>query len=259
MIRRKQVSSQKEWVNFFNNAEYYISKGEIDALTYNTVEELVKTTAGKRVAYGWSGGKDSIVVQKLCELAGIEKAVIFTHDLEYKDFADFIRRNAPAGLEVVKTKHDLEWLKKNEENFLFPIESKYSDAYMIQIQRNGLKRYFKRNNLEQVIMGVRIHDGNNVPKKIMVNKDGYTRNAIIKDWTNEQVMAFIKYNNLELPRTYLYEDGFIHGTGPWSALKRVKGRGLKECWEYVHQYDKEAVERAGEYFELAKEVAGRGK
>ena len=251
-IRKKQSSTQEEWLSVWNNIEKFVSNYHIKVITYNAVEKLIRSTTGKKVAYGWSGGKDSIVIQRLCELAGVKKSVLFTTDLEYEDFNIYVKENAPEGLETINAGLDFEWLYNNQENYLFPREQKYVTNYYNIIQRKGLKKYFIENNLDQVIMGVRTKDGNHVPHNIMINKDGYTRNAIIKDWTHEELLAFIKYNNLRLPNIYFYKDGFREGTGPWSKLRRKNNRDIYDCWRYVYQYDKQAVKKASNYFNSAK-------
>lgn len=251
-IRMKQRSTQSEWLNAWNNIENYVSESHIKRLTFNTVNELIISTTGKKVAYGWSGGKDSIVLQRICELAGVRRSVLFTTEIEYKDFNEYVAENAPEGLETINTGMGLEWLKKNQENYLFPTEQKYVTNYYNLIQRKGLKKYFFDNNLDQIILGVRTMDGNHVPSKLMIDNDGYTRNAIIRDWTNEEILAFLKYNRLELPKIYFYKDGFREGTGPWSKLRRNKNRSLNDCWRYVYEYDPEAVVKASKYFESAR-------
>ena len=251
-IRRKQSSTQKEWLEAILGLN--INEERVKRLTDNAVEKLIRSPY-KKSGYGWSGGKDGLVLQKICELAGIKRAVLFITSLEFKDYLDFVEEYKPLYVEVVKTKHDLEWLKNNP-NRLFPETSKERGKYFIEVQRNGLKKYFKDNKLDQVVTGHRNHDGNHCPNDLTINNDGYVQNNIIKDWTHEDVLSFLFYNNIALPKIYYYDYGFIDGTGCYPSITR-KGRTIEQMWGYVYKYDEGAVNDASLYIESAKEFLRR--
>jgi len=250
VIRRKQNSTQQEWLTAWNNIEKCVSENHIKRLTRDTANRLVKDTTGKKVAYGWSGGKDSLVIEAICELVGIRKAAMFITKLEYSDFYDYVEKHKPHYLDVFYTKHDIRWLAENQARYLFPKHSKGKNQYFIEIQRGGLKRCFKDNNLDQIIVGHRTADGNHCPDFINTNKDGYTRNAPIKDWTHEEVLAFLKYFNIPLPKIYFYEEGFVHGTGPYSSMIRGN-RTINQCWDYAYIHDNKSVLKASRHIESA--------
>lgn len=249
VISKKQNSTQKEWLYAWNNIEKIVSKEHILAITYKTVEELIRSTAGKKVAYAWSGGKDAIVLAEICRLAGIEDRLLIKTRLEYYDMESYFEKHMTEKTIVQYTIHDLEWLSKNQDH-LFPVEYKYVDAYMKHV-RNEMEKYFFDNNLDQLIIGLRIADGNFVPKKITTNKNGYTRNSPLSDWTHEEVLGFIYYNNLELPKIYSYEDGFKQGTGPYFKMMR-KNKTINDMWRYVYKHDKKRVHEASQYIESAR-------
>lgn len=69
-------------------------------LTAATVADIKAVTAGKCAAYAWSAGKDSIVLGKLCEAAGVTDSMIGVCNLEYPAFAAWIEKHKPAGCEV---------------------------------------------------------------------------------------------------------------------------------------------------------------
>lgn len=254
MIGRKQRSRQVDWQKTFDNIEQLVPKSRIDELESEAVEWITKTTRGKKVAYGWSGGKDSQVLRNLCELAGVNRSALFVTDLEYKDFMDFVQKHKPENCAVINRGLDLEWLAANQKTMLFPTETKHVDKYMTMIQRNGLNAYYKANQLEQVLMGRRRADGNFAPKRLYTTKSGITRNLPIYRWEHTDILAYIHYRNLPLPKIYSYEDGFKVGTGTWSKMKRNADRPtLNDCYAYVYRYDPQAIIKAAEYIESAKQ------
>ena len=67
-LGRKQRIDNSVWLEAVATIEEAVSRAELDELTAATVADIKATTAGKRAAYAWSAGKDSIVLGKLCEV-----------------------------------------------------------------------------------------------------------------------------------------------------------------------------------------------
>lgn len=86
-LGRKQRIDNSVWLEAVATIEEAVSRAELDELTAATVADIKATTAGKRAAYAWSAGKDSIVLGKLCEVAGVTDSMIGVCDLEYPAFA----------------------------------------------------------------------------------------------------------------------------------------------------------------------------
>ena len=75
-LGRKQSVSNAAWLEAAASIESTISQAEIDELAAETVKEIEATVAERRAAYAWSAGKDSIVLGKLCEAAGVTDCMI---------------------------------------------------------------------------------------------------------------------------------------------------------------------------------------
>lgn len=105
-LGRKQRIDNSAWLEAVATIEEAVSRAELDELTAATVADIKATTAGKRAAYAWSAGKDSIVLGKLCEAAGVTDSMIGVCDLEYPAFAVWIEEHKPAGCEVINTHQD---------------------------------------------------------------------------------------------------------------------------------------------------------
>ena len=62
VLGRKQRIQNSDWIDAFGKIEQLVSKKELDQLVEKTVKEIKKKTKGKKAAYAWSGGKDSLVL-----------------------------------------------------------------------------------------------------------------------------------------------------------------------------------------------------
>ena len=84
-LGRKQRITNEAWLEAVATVESAVSEAALGELVAATIEDIKAKTAGKKAAYAWSGGKDSIVLGKLCEAAGVVDSMIGVCDLEYFD------------------------------------------------------------------------------------------------------------------------------------------------------------------------------
>lgn len=258
-LGRKQNIKNDEWIAAMANIENAISRDEIEELAGQTVEDIRTKTGGKKAAYAWSGGKDSIVLGKLCENAGVDDCMIGVCNLEYPAFMDWVQKNKPAKCEVINTGHDLEWLAEHPE-MLFPQNSQTAAHWFSIVQHRAQRDYFKAHGLDMIILGRRRADGNYVGRKTNIYTDGkgVVRFSPLADWTHEQLLAYIHYNKLPLPPIYEWHNGYLCGTHPWPARQWTGGE--ENGWREVYNIDKEIVITAAEHIAGAKaylEVAGK--
>ena len=139
MLGRKQsVRNNEDWKNALDHIEEAVSKKELDSLVKKTVKDIKEKCKGKKAAYAWSAGKDSLVLGEICEKAGIDQSVLVRCNLEYPAFIAWIEQNKPSGLEVINTGQDMEWLKKHPD-MLFPDKSSGFTLYSIEDRRDTIK------------------------------------------------------------------------------------------------------------------------
>jgi tRNA(Ile)-lysidine synthase TilS/MesJ len=74
-LGRKQHITHEEFVRALENIERLVPRAQFERLFAQTVDEVAKFCAGKKVAYAWSGGKDSIALRFVCEAVGIQECV----------------------------------------------------------------------------------------------------------------------------------------------------------------------------------------
>ncbi len=250
-IGRKQRITNKAWLEAVATIENTISKKEIDELAAATVEDIRANTAGKKAAYAWSGGKDSIVLGKLCELAGIKDCMIGICDLEYPAFISWLKKHKPKGCEIINTGQGLEWLSKHPE-MLFPKDSAIAGRWFSIVQHQAQRKYFKAHNLDIMILGRRRADGNYVGRGTNIYTDGkgVTRYSPLASWSHEHILAYIHYYNLALPPFYKWDNGYVCGTHPWAARQHTES--IENGWREVYKIDRSIVKAAAEKIDSAR-------
>ena len=165
MLGRKQsVRNNEDWKNALDHIEETVSKKELDSLVKKTVKDIKEKCKGKKAAYAWSAGKDSLVLGEICEKAGIDQSVLVRCNLEYPAFIAWIEQNKPSNLEIINTGQDMEWLKKHQD-MLFPDKSNKAAQWFHIVQHRGQARYYKEHQLDILLLGRRKADGNYVGKR----------------------------------------------------------------------------------------------
>lgn len=257
-IKSKHHALNSEFINAWNNIEQLVSYEDAEQLVVSAVSDIRQKTMGKKVAYAWSGGKDSQALQIVCERAGINRGVCaIASNLTFPDVLKWLKTNIPTGIEVYDYKlYDIKFLSNHLE-LLFPYPSKNKWAQLVQIDAQD--KYCKANNIEVILLGRRTLDGNCCGKgRKMFKKNGYTVYNPIAEWTHEQVLGVIHYflNRNILP-TYYYRDGFILSAEIWPNL--IKTKNKEEGWQRIYEIDKSLVYQAESHIASAKEFINKLK
>lgn len=248
-IIRKQSGDNAAWLEALSNIEALVSEKDYRAAEKKAIADIRRTTKGKKAAYAYSGGKDSIVLAHLCQKAGITASMMGLCNLEYPAFAQWIQEHKPEGCELINTGQDLSWLAKHP-GMLFPQSSAQTGRWFAIVQHRAQEDYFKRHSLDMLILGRRRADGNYTGTEgLYTNGRGITRYSPMYAWRHEMILAGIHYNRLTLPPIYDWKDGFTQGTHPWPARARVKDhqQGLQE----IYDIDPGIVQAAAEHIESA--------
>lgn len=250
ILKSKYHNTQEDWLNVYNNISSYISKEEIETKISEAMENIKKIIKGKKVAYAWSGGKDSLALQVIMEKIGINKGIAaISENLEYPSFLKFFNEYLPKGIEVKKISIDMNYLKEHPE-LIFPVGSINSDKWDKMIHLKAQNNYVKENNIDILIMGRRKQDGNFVGKNnIYSRKDGVTIYSPLADWKHEDILAILYYYGLKLPDIYFMKNGFNLGTH--NVFSRMGDK--KECLEEIYKHDKTILEKLSLHFDFLKE------
>lgn len=231
-LGRKQTSRNEDWLYALNHIEDLISEDEVAEYAESAISEIMREAKGKKTAYGWSGGKDSIVLAELCKKAGITTGFFAYSPLDYPDFVNWCLKNKPDGVIPMNTGYDLEWLSHHQE--LLFAEGRIGQRWHQINQRGPFSRMFFDNHLDMLIVGHRVIDGNVCGENGFIRKQsGEIRYAPIRNWPHEVLLGFIHYNSLELPPIYSWKDGFVQGTHAWPEREFCKTvtQGYQEVYD----------------------------
>lgn len=251
VLGRKQSSKHEDWICAMRDIESLISSEEVERKTVSTIAKIREITAGKTAAYAWSGGKDSLVLGRICEAAGIPDCMMGICNLEYPQFMEWLDYNRPEYLQIINTGQDLDWLAKHPE-MLFPKDSKTASRWFQIVQHKAQAKYYREHNLDMIILGRRRADGNYCGKRSDIYTDGkgVTRYSPLADWKHEEILGYIHYFDVELPPIYEWEKGYLCGTHPWPARQYMETE--QQGWKEVYDIDKSIVENGAQHFDGAR-------
>ncbi len=205
MLKNKKHNTHEEWLSAYRHAQLERDVERSERLIEKAIARIPK---GKSF-FGWSGGKDAIALQVICERAGIYDCVIGTigERWEYPAFWSYVKQNHPEGL-VVKDKGITTDFMNDHEEMIFPLTSNTLYRWYVMCQQSAVYSFADENQADNIILGHRKLDGNNLsPKRGKVYP--------IFDFTHEDVFCIIACNDLKLAPTYDYLNGFYTGTGAW--------------------------------------------
>lgn len=252
VLGRKQNIANEDWISALNRIEELVPMNELEELVKSTVDLIKSTVGDKKAAYAWSGGKDSLVLGKICEHAGITDCMMGVCDLEYPKFMEWVDENKPEGLEIINTHQNMEWLCKHPD-MLFPASSKEAAQWFHIVQHRAQAAYYKSHSLDMILLGRRRADGNYVGKgsNIYTDGKGVTRFSPLSDWSHEAILAYIHYYDVPMPPIYDWENGYLCGTHPWPA--RQWTGSIENGWSEIFDIDRTLVEAAAEHIQSAKD------
>lgn len=251
LARKQGIRDQATWQRAFDSSREVWPDQLLDQLIDRTVDEIRKTIAGKHVAYAWSGGKDSLALRYVAELAGVHDCVLSISELEYPAFLQWVTDNMPPGLTVLSQGQNLEWLAKHPK-MLFP-QGEYGPRWFSIVNHRGQEKYFRQEHLDILMLGRRRADSNYCAPKagenLYTNGRGITRYSPISDWPHEAVFSLIQREQMSMPPCYGWPRGYQVGTGSWPA--RQWTTSPDHGWEEVWEIDRGVVRRAAEVLPAA--------
>ena len=250
MLGKKHITEQEDWLKAWDNCTNIYSKDYIDSLTEKSIKRLYDTIDKfnidtSRMGYGWSGGKDSLVLGDILNKTVFGKDLkgfCVLYPLNFESFKKYCIENKPENTSIYfNTKYDIDFMNNNPEFFFSKTKDIYY-KYWSGLWRKQENSFYKENNLDLVIFGRRTIDGNcvrktdDLPIELTKNKNIYN---IIYDWNHEELFAYIRYNNLELNNLYFERNGFNLGNHFWCERRNLGT--LKNNLDEVWNIDKDTI------------------
>lgn len=236
---RKRIENIAYFQRVYDSAYNQISKRDCAELVARTADEMSIILEGERAVFAWSGGKDSVVLEYCLRLVGNYAGVCVATQLEYPIVETFMQREKPRGVEIVRTAHDLQWLKANPR-MLFPADSRTKSEWLRIVQHKHTDEFAKRAGATMLMFGRRTEDGNMMKGKVYSVEGKARRYNPLKDFTHVQIWGIIQHFGLpEYPLYARHPSSLVTGTGAWAQ---------EPSWEIVEATDPELYGRVRRYF-----------
>lgn len=249
-LKSRAFNTQKEWMEVWNNYDKYCSVEHLLQLEAKTLKEMREVTKGKKCAYAYSGGKDSVVLSILCNKIGIYDGVCAISSLFFDESIAHIKATLPSDLTLVDTGQNMQWLFENQKRFLF--SDNMFQWYTIG-HLKAQKEYHDQSGIDLMLKGKRKQDGNNLGKDLIRtnSRTGAEYNPL-RDWTHEEVIAYMRYHGKTLSPFYWTKYGFHFGDVEWPSMNLQKGMTVYDMWDYIYSFQPSAVIEAAKGIDTAE-------
>lgn len=249
MLKRKKHNTQVEWLNAYRDVKEYMKTPEGVHEAELLIEKAISRIPSKDACiYGWSGGKDALALEVICETAGIHDCVLGTIGMrwEYPVFAEYVKEHAPERLHIIDFGVTPEFLNRHP-NLLIPATSKDNYFWYKYCNQRAYNTFADDMNADFILLGLRTQDGN----KCHGRKD-QRQISPMHDFTHEDVFKIMAYGKKELPPIYYLPDGFNQGTHAW-VMRFGGDKELETLW----QIDKDILLKNQELDKVRKFVEGK--
>lgn len=201
----------------------------LDEKINKSIEILRQYTLNKNCELAFSGGKDSIVINKLVKMAKIKPKIFFSNTtLEAPEVYQFIRENYP----------NIEWRKTKLTMFQLISRRKIPPTRMVRYCCSYLKEIHNQSNL--LILGIRWEESNKrkdrkIYEQSKRNPLTYYINPILF-WNTKDIWNFINRYKLKYP--ILYDEGYERIGCIGCPLQSIKGkiRDFRRYPQYFGMY-----------------------
>jgi 3'-phosphoadenosine 5'-phosphosulfate sulfotransferase (PAPS reductase)/FAD synthetase len=263
VLSNKASYADEDVHRVWRNIEDYVSEDEAQQAVEAAVAETkdVISPIRSKVAYGWSGGKDSVALEVVMEKAGVKPCMLgLVGALEWRGYLKWVSENAPAGLTVFSNDSvTLEFLADPyNHKYVFPDNSTDGYWWTLQSTRRAQREYQRLYSPELQIYGRRTQDGNYIGSGAygIFEAGGIRQYSPIRDWPHEMVLAVIRYYGKSLPPIpYEAPYGWTTGTGGWPG--RRYGEDWEESFYITGKIEIERLKEASPHFAAAKRALAR--
>lgn len=225
MLKRKKQNTQLEWAEAYGNIVEYMKTPEGQKDAEELIQKAIDRIPKGKCIYGWSGGKDALALQVICEAAGINDCVLGTIGWrwEYPIFTEYVMNYAPKGLEIINFDVTPEFLNKHP-HLVLPANSKDNYYWYRNCNQKAYVSYADGIGAEYILLGLRTQDGN----KCHGRRDK-RQISPMHDFTHEDIFKIMLYGGKELPPIYYLPDGFNQGTHAW-VMRHGGDKELETLW-----------------------------
>ena len=251
-LKDKTHARSDEWAYAFEHIEEFITRQEVIDRFSQTCDFVRRMVRGRTAGFGWSGGKESVVLADIMRNVGIDTCCFgFNSCFSYPSFVEWTNRNMPAGCEVYDCAERFNYAVMLERGMeAFSDDLRQYSRFIDLNDRTVYPRFCEKHGLDVFIMGTRKADNNICGKApdyvTTAKKRNWLRFSPMAEWTTEEVLGYIRYfrgGYEALAPQYQYPNGWHYGSDAPIYL-HLEGRTRQQMWAEVYRNDKRVVERA---------------
>jgi 3'-phosphoadenosine 5'-phosphosulfate sulfotransferase (PAPS reductase)/FAD synthetase len=128
--KKRHATTDANVAQVMARIEMLVTRPALEERSEAVITHLRTTMAGRKTAFAWSGGKDSVVLAHLMQRAGVPLTGMcgLTKGLEYPAMDAWYARNTPQEIEIVRSPEDIPWLVRHPQ-YLFafsPVDGYWS-------------------------------------------------------------------------------------------------------------------------------------
>lgn len=254
VLGRKHSVSDAEMYQRFLDIEHYMTEAEYRQYEASAISRILGAIQMGKCGYGWSAGKDSIVLAYLCDQFNLPALAYFpSKQIWFTENIPFLLDKPNAEI-VIDNDFCLDLYKQSTFNpSLFRITEDRINEPWWKRRWPAQHRWASKNKLDFLILGRRLKDNNYCGRNgISTNKNyGTTTLNPLYDWPHEAIFACLHYNGISLPPSKYYPGCFKIETYWYPDYKAQTER---DGWEFIAEYDRANLRIAAEHFPIAKEV-----
>lgn len=234
----KQKWTDAQWRRAFAESSSIVSISRLNKIAHEAKISIISNYIEGQTVIGWSGGKDSLVIQHLCDSClKNPEYLMCTVENQFIEFVEWKKLNSPKILFTVHYgKMSAKYLNEHED-FLFP---ETMDRILRFNTKGAVYKWMLNRNYTKIVTGKRTDDGNNCGSfnangcKSTTSQGIDTLN-IISDWTIYELFAYMRYFNIELPPQYYYPNGFKMGSNEWTKTRRID-HSYRKTFDFIAKY-----------------------
>lgn len=248
---RKTSTPNESFVELYEHYYKYIDKDEVDQKFEEVARWIQEHAKGKKVAIGYSGGKDSIVLKHIMDRLGIPyTTIIGVYGTTYDYVVDYINEQVKGEKVFVDCGMSMEYLSNNPDKY-FSKDPKVRQSVWRDGHQKQVKGYAQANGFGVLFLGRRKQE-NFIYKGGKTNFKGMEINLPISDWLHEELFGYLGYNNIPLPDYYLnHDEGFVgDAIFNWNT---ETGDSIEDCWDKVYEREPKAVIKAAKHIKSAQD------
>ncbi len=246
VLKSKNFCTSEQFQYVYDHIEEFCTRSEVEQAVDAALTEMAAVLRGKAWGIGWSGGKDSEVLNFLARQVGVTQGVYGSGPaLEFPAFNAWAAQHKPAYVEEIAYPYDVHWLVQNQA-LLFCKET--HQFFTAHVTRAAQHAFFERYRPDLMLYGRRTLDGNAIghsgPYELLPTGRGHNQYFPMRHWNHELTLAVLRYAQLPLAPTYAWPDGWRNTSTFWCARKD---------WAESYAIDPSVVLLAAGYIPSARE------